>query len=75
MTETNQNPLDVRNSGKEWSDKDAARLRNLTIGATPLRLIIRELGRPEEELRSKAEEMGMKLESSTDMSRFRFYQQ
>ena len=75
MTQETENPLDRRNAGNPWTDKEVARLRNLSIGATPLRLIIRELGRPEAELRAKAEEQGFALDSSTDMSRFKFYEQ
>ena len=73
MTQETENPLDRRNAGKPWSDNEIARLRNLSVGATPLRLIVRELGRSEEELRAKADELGFALDASTDMSRFRFY--
>jgi hypothetical protein len=57
------NPLDTRNAGKEWTDNEVKRLRNLGIGNQPMRLIVRELGRPEREIRSKAEEMGFAVES------------
>jgi hypothetical protein len=73
LTQETENPLDRRNAGKPWTDNEVARLRNLSVGATPLRLIVRELGRPEDELRVKAGELGFTLGSSTDMSRFKFY--
>jgi hypothetical protein len=63
MTEETTDPRDVRNAGKPWSDAEVGRLRNLSIGSTPMRLIVRELGRPEPELRAKAAELGFKLDS------------
>lgn len=62
MTEAS-NPLDIRNAGKPWTANEVNRLRNLGIGNQPMRLIVRELGRPESQIRSKAEEMGFALES------------
>ena len=62
--QTAPDPRDVRNAGKEWTENELNRLRNLAVGSTPLRLIIRELGRPEEELRAKAEELGVNLETA-----------
>jgi hypothetical protein len=56
-------PRDVRNAGKEWSDVEVKRLRNLAIGGQIMRLMVREMGRPEEELRAKAEEQGFELET------------
>jgi hypothetical protein len=56
-------PRDVRNAGKPWSDAEVTRLRNLALGGQVLRLIVREMGRPEEELRAKAAEEGFELES------------
>lgn len=63
MTEAAPNPLDTRNAGKPWSDNEVKRLRNLGIGNQPMRLMVRELGRPEAEIRAKAEEEGFALES------------
>ena len=63
MSESANDPRDVRNAGKPWSDGEIARLRNLGVGNTPMRLIVRELGRPEAELRAKAEEHGFPLET------------
>jgi len=60
---TPPDPRDVRNAGKPWSEAEAARLQNLGIGNTPMRLMVRELGRPEAELRAKAEELGFPLET------------
>ena len=68
-TEETPDPRDVRNAGKDWSDAEVARLRNLSIGSTPMRLIVRELGRPEAELRTKAEEQGFPL-STENYNRF-----
>ena len=70
MTQETPDPRDVRNAGKEWSDAEVARLRNLSIGSTPMRLIVRELGRPEPELRAKAAEQGFEL-SSDNYNRFK----
>jgi hypothetical protein len=56
-------PRDVRNAGKPWSDAEVVRLRNLALGGQLLRLIVRELGRPESELRAKAEQEGFVLET------------
>jgi hypothetical protein len=61
LTQDAANPLDVRNAGQPWSEADVLRLTNLASGATPLRLIVRELGRPEAELRAKAAEHGINL--------------
>jgi hypothetical protein len=56
-------PRDVRNAGKPWTDQEVVRLRNLALGGTPMRLVVRELGRPEGEVRGKASEQGINLES------------
>jgi hypothetical protein len=69
MTTEETDPRDVRNAGKDWSDAEVARLRNLSIGSTPMRLIVRELGRPEAELRAKADEQGFPL-STENYNRF-----
>jgi hypothetical protein len=44
MTQETPDPRDSRNAGKDWSDAEMARVRNLSIGNTPMRLIVRELG-------------------------------
>jgi hypothetical protein len=54
-------PRDVRNVGKPWTDAEVTRLRNLALGGQQMRLMVRELGRPEEELRAKAREQGFEL--------------
>jgi hypothetical protein len=56
-------PRDVRNAGKAWSETDVKRLRNLALGGQIMRLMVREMGRPEEELRAKAEAEGFELET------------
>lgn len=56
-------PRDVRNSGKPWTDGEVVRLRNLALGGQIMRLMVREMGRPETELRAKADEQGFALET------------
>lgn len=56
-------PRDVRKAGTPWSENDVKRLRNLALGGTPLRLIVREMGRPLEELQAKADAEGFVLET------------
>jgi hypothetical protein len=56
-------PRDVRNAGQPWTDQEVVRLRNLALGGTPMRLVVRELGRPEDEVRAKASDEGIDLES------------
>ena len=63
MTDEPANPLDVRNAGKPWVESELLRLTNLGLGNTPMRLIVRELGRPEAEVRAKAAERGIDLET------------
>jgi hypothetical protein len=58
-----QDPRDVRNAGKEWTENDVKRLRNLALGGQLMRLIVREMGRPEDELRAKAAEEGFELQT------------
>lgn len=53
-------PRDVRNAGKAWLDTDVKRLRNLALGGQIMRLMVREMGRPEEELRAKAAQGGVR---------------
>jgi hypothetical protein len=56
-------PRDVRNAGKPWTESEVVRLRNLALGGQLMRLMVREMGRPETELRAKAEEEGFALET------------
>ena len=63
LTQEGQNPLDIRNAGQPWTEAEVLRLTNLAGGNTPIRLIVRELGRPEEEVRAKAQEQGVNLET------------
>jgi hypothetical protein len=67
-------PRDVRNAGKPWADQEVLRLRNLALGGTPIRLVVRELGRPEDEVRAKAADEGINLESG-DYSRRSLYEE
>ncbi|MGE0057325.1 MAG: hypothetical protein AB7T32_05025 [Dehalococcoidia bacterium] len=74
MTES-EDPRDSRNAGKDWTESESTRFTNLCVGGTPLRLIVRELGRPEPELRAKAAELSIRLEGADRMTRFTFYNQ
>ncbi len=56
-------PRDVRKAGTPWSENDVKRLRNLALGGTQLRLIVREMGRPLDELQAKADAEGFVLET------------
>ena len=69
MTQQTTDPRDVRNAGKDWSETEVVPLRNLNIGSTPMRLIVRELGRTESEVSAKAEEQGFEL-STENYNRF-----
>ena len=62
MSET-IDPRDVRKAGLPWTDNDVKRLRNLSLGGVPLHLIVREMGRPLEELQAKADTEGFVLET------------
>lgn len=62
MSET-VDPRDVRKAGTPWTENDVKRLRNLALGGLPMRLIVREMGRPVEELQAKADEQGFQLET------------
>jgi len=62
MSET-PDPRDVRKAGAPWSENDVKRLRNLALGGTPLRLIVREMGRPLDELQARADAEGFVLET------------
>jgi hypothetical protein len=50
------------NHGKPWTPQEVQRLRELTKGNTPTRLIASKLGRTEDAVRSKAGEKGISLE-------------
>jgi hypothetical protein len=63
MAQEATDPRDVRNAGAPWTEAELLRFRNLGGANTPMRLIVRELGRPEEELRAKAEEEGIPVET------------
>jgi hypothetical protein len=56
-------PRDVRKAGTPWSDNDVKGLLNLALGGTPLRFIVREMGRPLDELQVKADAEGFVLET------------
>ena len=60
---TSPDPRDQRNASKPWSEAEVKRLRNLALGGQIMRLIVREMGRPEAELRAKAAEEGFELET------------
>ena len=62
MSET-VDPRDVRNAGKPWTDQQVKLLRNLAMGGQIMRLMVREMGRPEDELRAKAAEEGFELQT------------
>jgi hypothetical protein len=62
MSET-IDPRDVRNAGTPWTDAQVKLLKNLALGGQLMRLMVREMGRPESELRAKAAEEGFELET------------
>lgn len=64
MTEQAPNPFDVRHAGEPWDAREAARLSNLVVANQPMRLIVREFGRPEEEIRAKVAELGLEFDDS-----------
>jgi hypothetical protein len=57
-------PFDVRNAGKPWDSREESRLANLVVANQPMRLIVRELGRPEAEIRAKTDELGIEFDNS-----------
>ena len=61
MTEVD--PRDIRNERTPWTDSQVKLLKNLALGGQLMRLMVREMGRPEEELRAKAAEEGFELET------------
>jgi len=50
-----------RNAGKPWTENEELRLANHAGGNTPMRLIVIELGRPEEEVLAKMRDLGVEL--------------
>jgi len=50
-----------KNSGKEWSDGDVAKLEKLAEGNTPTGLIAWKLGRSKDAVYSKASDEGISL--------------
>ncbi|HMQ70461.1 MAG TPA: hypothetical protein PKA90_15855 [Ignavibacteria bacterium] len=51
----------TRNSGKQWSSADEKNLKNLANQNTPTRVIGFKLGRTEDAVRSKAQELNVSL--------------
>lgn len=51
----------IRNSGKPWSSQDQSSLRKLVKENTPTRVIGLKLGRPENGVRAKAQDLGISL--------------
>ena len=64
MTQDTPNPLDIRHAGEPWDQREESRLANLAVANQPLRLIVRELGRPAEEILTKLGELGLELDST-----------
>ena len=50
-----------KNAGKQWSPQEKAELRKLAKGNTPTRVVGLELGRSEDAVRSKAQELNVSL--------------
>jgi hypothetical protein len=50
-----------KNSGKTWSKTDERELSKLAAGNTPTRVIGLKLGRSEDSVRSKAQELDVSL--------------
>jgi hypothetical protein len=50
-----------KNSGKSWSGQDEAELKRLASGNTPTRVIGLKLGRSEDAVRGKAQELNVSL--------------
>jgi hypothetical protein len=59
----NLDPRDSRNAGKPWTEQQVKLLRNLAMGGQIMRLMVREMGRPEDELRAKAAEQGFEIQT------------
>jgi hypothetical protein len=64
VSEQAVNAFDVRNAGKPWDAREEARLQNLVVANQPMRLIVREFGRPEDEIRTRMNELGLEFDSS-----------
>jgi hypothetical protein len=54
-------PKSTRNQHQPWSPSDERSLRDLARGNTPTRVIGLKLGRSEDAVRSKAQELGVSL--------------
>jgi len=54
-------PASERNSGKPWTPATEQQLRQEAAGNTPTRVIGLHLGRTEDAVRAKAEELGVSL--------------
>jgi hypothetical protein len=50
-----------KNAGKSWSSQDEAELKRLATGNTPTRVIALKLGRSEDAVRGKAQELNVSL--------------
>ena len=50
-----------KNAGKRWTSGDERELQNLAGGNTPTRVMGLKLGRSEDAVRSKAQELGVSL--------------
>ena len=51
----------TRNAGKHWTPQEVNRLEELAKGNTPTRVIGLKLGRTEDAIRSKAQEIDLSL--------------
>jgi hypothetical protein len=49
------------NHGKSWSEQDISKLKELAQGNTPTRVIGLKLGRTEDSVQAKANEVGLSL--------------
>jgi hypothetical protein len=54
-------PKSTRNQNQPWSPEDERALRDLARGNTPTRVIGLKLGRSEDGVRSKAQDLGVSL--------------
>ena len=51
----------TRNTGKQWSNSDVSKLKDLVAGNTPTRVIGLKLGRTENAISQKASRLGVSL--------------